>query len=90
MGCGSASRCGIAASLSRKGAFIVQSARSTATLTYVSLAGTRRYYEWVKKGFQSIPYFTRHKDQRLMLFAGLYDSVTFEGALVTCYIPVRY
>jgi hypothetical protein len=39
----------------------------------------RRYYEWLKKGSQRVPHFTRHKDQRLMLFAGLYDSVTFEG-----------
>jgi putative SOS response-associated peptidase YedK len=38
-----------------------------------------RYYEWLKKGPQRIPHFTRHKDQRLMLFAGLYDSVTLEG-----------
>ena len=38
-----------------------------------------RYYEWLKKGSQRIPHFVRHKDQRLMLFAGLYDSVTFEG-----------
>jgi putative SOS response-associated peptidase YedK len=38
-----------------------------------------RYYEWLKKGTQRIPHFTRHKDQRLMLFAGLYDTVTLEG-----------
>jgi putative SOS response-associated peptidase YedK len=38
-----------------------------------------RYYEWLKKGSQRLPHFTRHKDQRLMLFAGLYDSVTLEG-----------
>ncbi|KAH9990829.1 hypothetical protein BJV77DRAFT_1060873 [Russula vinacea] len=37
------------------------------------------YYEWLRKGPQRIPHFTRHKDQRLMLFAGLYDSVTLEG-----------
>lgn len=37
------------------------------------------YYEWLKKGSQRIPHFTRHKDQRLMLFAGLYDTVTLEG-----------
>ena len=49
---------------------------------------THRYYEWLKKGSQRIPHFTRHKDQRLMLFAGLYDSVTFEGAWVTCCVPV--
>ncbi len=38
-----------------------------------------RYYEWLKKGSQRIPYFTRHKDQRLMLLAGMYDSVILEG-----------
>jgi putative SOS response-associated peptidase YedK len=38
-----------------------------------------RYYEWLKKGSQRIPHFTRHKDQRLMLFAGMYDSVILEG-----------
>jgi putative SOS response-associated peptidase YedK len=43
------------------------------------LRGTHRYYEWLKKGSQRIPHFTRLKDQPLMLFAGLYDSVTFEG-----------
>ncbi|KAI9459908.1 DUF159-domain-containing protein [Lactarius psammicola] len=37
------------------------------------------YYEWLKKGTQRIPHFTRHKDRRLMLFAGLYDSVTLDG-----------
>jgi len=38
-----------------------------------------RYYEWLKKGAQRVPHFTRHKDKRLMLFAGLYDSVTLDG-----------
>lgn len=38
-----------------------------------------RYYEWLKKGTQRVPYFTRHKDRRLMLFAGLYDSATLDG-----------
>jgi putative SOS response-associated peptidase YedK len=38
-----------------------------------------RYYEWLKKGAQRVPHFTRHKDRRLMLFAGLYDSATLDG-----------
>ena len=38
-----------------------------------------RYYEWLKKGAQRVPHFTRHKDKRLMLFAGLYDSATLDG-----------
>ncbi|KAI0270732.1 hypothetical protein BC834DRAFT_967456 [Gloeopeniophorella convolvens] len=37
------------------------------------------YYEWLKRGAQRVPYFTRHKDGRLMLFAGLYDRATPEG-----------
>ncbi|KAH9964931.1 hypothetical protein BC827DRAFT_1186316 [Russula dissimulans] len=37
------------------------------------------YYEWLKKGAQRIPHFTRHRDKRLMLFAGLYDSATLDG-----------
>ncbi|KAH9003841.1 DUF159-domain-containing protein [Lactarius hatsudake] len=37
------------------------------------------YYEWLKKGTQRIPHFTRRKDRRLMLFAGLYDSATLDG-----------
>jgi putative SOS response-associated peptidase YedK len=45
-----------------------------------------RYYEWLKKGPQRIPHFTRHKDRRLMLFAGLYDSATLDGALRFCCI----
>ena len=50
------------------------------TLTHMRrLRGTHRYYEWLKKGSQRVPHFTRLKDQPLMLFAGLYDSVTFEG-----------
>lgn len=48
---------------------------------YRRLRRTLRYYEWLKKGSQRIPHYTRHKDQRLMLFAGLYDSVTLEGEL---------
>ncbi|KAN0142145.1 DUF159 domain containing protein [Lactarius tabidus] len=51
-----------------------------------SLKGRKRcvvvaqgYYEWLKKGPQRIPHFTRHKDRRLMLFAGLYDSATLDG-----------
>ncbi|KAI0298994.1 hypothetical protein B0F90DRAFT_1631821 [Multifurca ochricompacta] len=37
------------------------------------------YYEWLKKGTQRTPHFTRHRDRRLMLFAGLYDSATLNG-----------
>ncbi|KAF8890654.1 hypothetical protein BD779DRAFT_1622349 [Infundibulicybe gibba] len=37
------------------------------------------YYEWLTKGKNKIPHFTRHKDGQLMLMAGLYDSVVLEG-----------
>ena len=53
------------------------------TLIHVYL----RYYEWLKKGPQRVPHFTRHKDQRLMLFAGLYDSVTLEGEQQANFTP---
>lgn len=37
------------------------------------------YYEWQKKGKERVPHFTRAKDKRLLLFAGLYDDVILEG-----------
>jgi len=37
------------------------------------------YYEWLKKGKEKTPHFTRHKDGRLMVFAGLYDIAHIEG-----------
>lgn len=40
----------------------------------------RRYYEWLKKGKERLPHFTRPKDgTKLMLLAGLWDCVTLEG-----------
>ena len=48
---------------------------------YLRFHASCRYYEWLKKGTQRIPHFTRHKDRRLMLFAGLYDSATLDGVL---------
>lgn len=39
-----------------------------------------RYYEWLTKGKEKIPHFFKHDDGKLMLFAGLYDSVLLEGA----------
>lgn len=44
------------------------------------LIGRRdRYYEWLKKGKERLPHFTKHKDGRLMLLAGLWDCVVLEG-----------
>lgn len=38
------------------------------------------FYEWLKKsGGQKVPHFVKRKDAQLMLMAGLYDSVTYEG-----------
>jgi len=36
------------------------------------------YFEWFKKGKDRIPYFIKHKDERIMVLAGLYDCVTLE------------
>jgi putative SOS response-associated peptidase YedK len=37
------------------------------------------FYEWLKKGNQKIPHFTKRKDGQLMCLAGLWDMVQFEG-----------
>jgi len=37
------------------------------------------YYEWLKKGKDKLPHFTQHSDGKIMLLAGLYDSVAVEG-----------
>jgi len=51
-----------------------------------SLRGTKRcaipcqgYYEWLTKGKQKLPHFTKPKDRDIMLLAGLYDSAVIEG-----------
>lgn len=38
--------------------------------------GAERFYEWLKKGKEKVPHFTKRKDGKLMCFAGLWDSVT--------------
>ncbi|KAH8112111.1 hypothetical protein DFH11DRAFT_1609783 [Phellopilus nigrolimitatus] len=57
---------------------------------YTSIKGKKRcavvcqgYYEWLKKGKDKLPHFTKHKDGKLLLLAGLYDSVTLEGSTET-------
>lgn len=42
-----------------------------------------RYYEWLKKGKERLPHFTKRKDGQLMLLAGLYDHAHLEGQLAT-------
>jgi putative SOS response-associated peptidase YedK len=37
------------------------------------------FYEWLKKGSQKMPHFTKRKDGQLMCLAGLWDMVQFEG-----------
>ncbi|KAJ3512167.1 hypothetical protein NLJ89_g3677 [Agrocybe chaxingu] len=53
---------------------------------WASIKGKKRcaipcqgYYEWLTKGKDKLPHFTRRKDGRLLLMAGLYDSVVLEG-----------
>lgn len=43
-----------------------------------------RYYEWLNRGKDKLPHFTKHRDGKLMLIAGLYDCVTLEGASTSC------
>ncbi|KAH9948448.1 hypothetical protein B0H21DRAFT_733337 [Amylocystis lapponica] len=38
------------------------------------------YFEWLKKGKERFPHFTKHANGNLMLLAGLYDSVVLEGS----------
>jgi hypothetical protein len=37
------------------------------------------YYEWLKKGKDKVPHFTKRGDGKIMLLAGLWDSVQYEG-----------
>ncbi|KAJ7691117.1 hypothetical protein B0H17DRAFT_1011162 [Mycena rosella] len=41
------------------------------------------YYEWLTKGKDKLPHFVKPKDGRLMLMAGLYDSVVLQGETET-------
>ncbi|EIW56557.1 DUF159-domain-containing protein, partial [Trametes versicolor FP-101664 SS1] len=54
---------------------------------WASIKGKKRcavvcegYYEWLKKGKERLPHFTKHKDGRLMLLAGLWDCAVLEGS----------
>lgn len=46
-----------------------------------SVLNTRNfsYFEWLKKGKERLPHFTKHANGNLMLLAGLYDRVVLEG-----------
>jgi len=38
-----------------------------------------RYYEWLTKGKDKLPHFTKRSDGALLMMAGLYDCATIEG-----------
>ncbi|KAG9236393.1 hypothetical protein BJ875DRAFT_420195 [Amylocarpus encephaloides] len=38
------------------------------------------FYEWLKKGKEKVPHYTKRKDGQLMCFAGLWDCVQYEGS----------
>ncbi|KAG6855969.1 hypothetical protein H0H87_008910 [Tephrocybe sp. NHM501043] len=53
---------------------------------WASIKGRKRcavlaqgYYEWLTRGKEKLPHFTKHRDGALMLIAGLYDSVVLDG-----------
>jgi putative SOS response-associated peptidase YedK len=37
------------------------------------------FYEWLKKGKDKLPHYTKRKDGKLMCLAGLWDCVQYEG-----------
>lgn len=37
------------------------------------------FYEWLKKGKEKVPHYTKRKDGQLMCFAGLWDCCQYEG-----------
>lgn len=53
---------------------------------WASMKGRKRcvvvaqgFYEWLKNGREKVPHFVKRKDGRLMLLAGLWDCVKYEG-----------
>jgi len=49
------------------------------------------YYEWLKKSnTERIPHFTKHKGQKIMLLAGLWDVVTLEGSYTHSKLVIAY
>jgi putative SOS response-associated peptidase YedK len=49
-------------------------------LPWTALNLLNSYFEWLKKGKDKLPFFTRNKNaERLLLLAGLYDSAIIEG-----------
>lgn len=73
MACGEASRAENGVLFPAKGRCMLSSSSNFHTQVRGS------YYEWLKKGKDRLPHFTKHKSGNIMLLAGLYDSVTLEG-----------
>lgn len=55
---------------------------------WASMKGRKRcvvvaqgFYEWLKSGKEKVPHFVKRKDGKLMLMAGLWDCVKYEGKL---------
>jgi len=49
------------------------------------------YYEWLKKGAkEKIPHFTKRADGQIMLLAGLWSSVKFEGITFISALTMRF
>lgn len=46
------------------------------------------FYEWLKKGKEKIPYYTKRKDGMLMCLAGLWDCVQYEG--MSCELLIEF
>ncbi|KAG6820538.1 hypothetical protein H0H93_015709 [Arthromyces matolae] len=53
---------------------------------WASIKGKKRcgviaqgYYEWLTKGKEKLPHFTRHRNGAVMIMAALYDTVILEG-----------
>lgn len=46
------------------------------------------FYEWLKKGKDKIPHYTKRKDGKLMCFAGLWDCVQYEGLRLSVIILI--
>jgi putative SOS response-associated peptidase YedK len=60
---------------------------------WASLKGPKRcavvcqgYYEWLTKGKSKLPHFVKPKDGRLMLMAGLFDSVVLQGLFIFVFL----
>lgn len=59
---------------------------------FIKLAGNSivpSYYEWLTKGKEKLPHFTRREDGLLLLMAGLYDSVELDGKHLVYITPPR-